>query len=118
MANKANKALTDPALSKTIAQDETTPLLVTNDSNGSESPGSSITAGESTNIDDEKPLPKGQIFLLCYLRLVEPIAFFAVFPFINKMISEIGSIKEEDVGFYSGLIVRQDFVDCFWRDQI
>lgn len=92
-------------MSKSLATDETTPLLITDESNGGGSSGSSITAGENTNVDDEKPLPKGQILLLCYLRLVEPIAFFAVFPFINKMISEIGSIKEADVGFYSGLIV-------------
>jgi hypothetical protein len=55
--------------------------------------------------DDDKPLPIGQIFLLCYARLVEPIAFFSIFPFINKMIFETGDLEEVDVGFYSGLIV-------------
>jgi hypothetical protein len=94
------------AMGKTLATDETTPLIT--DSSQSDDGSSTITvsAGDSTSVDDDKPLPKGQILLLCYLRLVEPIAFFAVFPFINKMISEIGSIKEADVGFYSGLIVR------------
>jgi hypothetical protein len=89
--------------------DETTPLLATDTpvsrTNVHPSQASKITSNESSN-EDEKPLPKGQIFLLCYLRLVEPIAFFAVFPFINKMIWEIGSVKETDVGFWSGLIVR------------
>ena len=54
--------------------------------------------------DDDKPLPKFQILLLCYARLVEPIAFFSIFPFINQMIWEIGHFKQADVGFYSGLI--------------
>ncbi|MCJ1402908.1 hypothetical protein MMC11_006129 [Xylographa trunciseda] len=54
--------------------------------------------------DDDKPLPTKQIFLLCYARLVEPIAFFSIFPFINKMIWETGGLDEADVGFYSGLI--------------
>ncbi|KKY26481.1 putative major facilitator superfamily transporter [Phaeomoniella chlamydospora] len=58
---------------------------------------------------ENKPLPKVQIFLLCYARLVEPIAFFSIFPFINKMIWENGKergVGEGDVGFYSGLIAR------------
>lgn len=36
--------------------------------------------------------------------MIEPIAFFGIFPFINKMIEEMG-VEEADVGFYSGLIV-------------
>lgn len=54
----------------------------------------------------EKPLPKLQIFLLCYARMVEPIAFFGIFPFISKMIYENGDIDEADVGFPAGIIVR------------
>lgn len=55
--------------------------------------------------DEDKPLPLGQVMILCYARLVEPIAFFSIFPFINQMILEVGGVREEDVGFYSGLIV-------------
>lgn len=62
---------------------------------------------EQINEDDEDaPLPSLQIALLCYCRMVEPVAFFSIFPFINKMILEIGNIEEKDVGFYSGFIVR------------
>ncbi len=46
-----------------------------------------------------------QILLLCYARMIEPIAFFGIFPFVNKMIQETGNLEEADVGFYSGLIV-------------
>lgn len=63
----------------------------------------------ASNID-HKPLPKLQIFLLCFARMIEPIAFFGIFPFINKMIKETGNMKEADVGFYSGFIVRILFV--------
>jgi hypothetical protein len=55
--------------------------------------------------DDDTPLPMGQILWLCYVRLVEPIAFFSVFAFLNQMLWEIGDIGEGEVGFYSGLIV-------------
>lgn|SRR5665213_288802 len=53
----------------------------------------------------DKPLPIKQILILCYARLVEPIAFFGIFPFVNKMVQETGHLDEADVGFYSGLIV-------------
>ncbi|KIW17943.1 hypothetical protein PV08_05138 [Exophiala spinifera] len=51
----------------------------------------------------DRPLPKLQIFLLSASRLVEPVACFVIFPFINQMIYETG-VPIEDVGFYSGLI--------------
>jgi hypothetical protein len=41
--------------------------------------------------DDEKPLPRDQLFLLCLARLVEPVAFFSIFPFLNQMIFEVSS---------------------------
>jgi MFS family permease len=54
--------------------------------------------------DSGKPLPKLQIFLLCYVRMMEPIAFFSIFPFIAQMILRNGDMPLSDVGFYSGLI--------------
>ncbi|KAF2826142.1 MFS general substrate transporter [Ophiobolus disseminans] len=60
---------------------------------------------DASNRDDEDiPLPRKQIFLLCYTAVVEPIAFFGIFPYINFMIEKVGNVKKEDVGFYSGLI--------------
>lgn len=62
--------------------------------------------GRSTGIlieDEDTPLPRFQIFLLCLTRLVEPIAFFSIFPYITYMIERIG-VEKEDVGFYTGLI--------------
>ena len=87
---------------------ETTPLLSVSEagplSQANEEP--LLHAASSGDGDgDDTPLPRTQIFLLCYARLVEPIAFFSIFPFINQMILETGKIGEADVGFYSGLIV-------------
>jgi hypothetical protein len=88
------------------AIDETTALLATTADDGVaksyEEPGNYETAAKD---DGEKPLPRNQILLLCYARLVEPVAFFSIFPFINKMIWDTGNVEEADVGFYSGLIV-------------
>ncbi|KAH7333213.1 major facilitator superfamily domain-containing protein [Rhexocercosporidium sp. MPI-PUGE-AT-0058] len=53
---------------------------------------------------DHTPLPKLQMLVLCFARMIEPIAFFGIFPFINKMIKETGDLNEADVGFYSGFI--------------
>lgn len=58
--------------------------------------------------DNDKPLAKDQILVLCVARIVEPIAFFCIFPFINQMIWDTGEVPETDVGFYSGLIVCLD----------
>ena len=97
----------------TSEPDETTALLHIIKSNHqistNEDAGSRKThsIGASSDDGDDKPLPRTQIFLLCYARIVEPIAFFGIFPFINKMIWETGGLREADVGFYSGLIVSR-----------
>lgn len=49
-------------------------------------------------------MPYIQILLLCYASLAEPVAYFAIFPFINEMISRTGGVPEDNVGFWSGLI--------------
>jgi hypothetical protein len=63
------------------------------------------SGGEEVQQED-KPLPKLQVFLLCWARLIEPIAFFGIFPFLPKMVEELGGLDEADIGFYSGSIVR------------
>jgi MFS family permease len=56
------------------------------------------------NEDNTTPLPRTQILLLCCARVVEPIAFFSIFPYVNSMIEHVGSVDQTDVGFYSGMI--------------
>lgn len=63
--------------------------------------------------------PTAQILLLCYARLMEPIAFFSIFPYIAMMVQTRGHLKHADVGLYAGLIesvfsIVQAFVLLFW----
>lgn len=83
---------------------------------------SSLGATESHGVhleDEDAPLPYDQILILCLTRLLEPIAFFSIFPYINSMIERTGGIDKADVGFYSGLIeslfsATQMCVMVFW----
>ncbi|PYH75889.1 permease of the major facilitator superfamily [Aspergillus uvarum CBS 121591] len=88
--------------------DETTALL----------PPSSRTDAEP-DPDEDKPLPMGQILLLCYARVIEPLAFFSIFPYVSQMVQDNGGVADADVGFYSGLIeslfsLTQAIIMIFW----
>jgi hypothetical protein len=54
--------------------------------------------------DEDKPLPIRQMLLLCYARIMEPITFFSIFPYITQMVKINGNLPASDVGFYSGLM--------------
>jgi len=84
--------------------DESNAALVANETTSLLDDGAESTSSVSTEQTDSHVLPKLQIFLLSVSRLVEPLACFVIFPFINQMIYETG-VPVEDVGFYSGLIV-------------
>lgn len=117
MAQRADETDADPS-------SERTPLLASEPSSvpgtaGSSARRSSQDEGEQPDETEEVPLPKTQIFLLCYTSVVEPIAFFGIFPYINFMIENVGNVEKEDVGFYSGLIeslfsATQMCVMIFW----
>ncbi|KAJ4415664.1 hypothetical protein N0V82_007225 [Gnomoniopsis sp. IMI 355080] len=99
---------------------EQTPLLATDDVVPAADPVASglttlqnsrpaTSAGDSSSNnqndeDDDRPLPGWQVTVLCYARLIEPMAFFSIFPYINQMAQENGNLADTDVGFYSGLI--------------
>jgi len=78
------------------------PIISEGESNGNDTLASNGDEGEE---DPDKPLPKLQVFLLCYARMIEPMAFFGIFPFLPKMIQQVGNLEEGDIGFYAGLIV-------------
>jgi hypothetical protein len=51
--------------------------------------------------------------------VVEPLAFFSIFPYISQMVQENGNVLDSDIGFYSGLIesmfsLTQAIVMIFW----
>lgn len=114
----SNKGAQDASVE---ASDETTPLLVVDPiAEPIDPPVQKDTTIDGAHAEDEDaPLPRAQIFLLCYTRVVEPIAFFSIFPYINSMIEHVGDVEKEDVGFYSGLIeslfsFTQMCVMIFW----
>lgn len=84
-------------------RNENTPLLGTIQNNDAPD----IDNGQKLNSPvalAEKPLPMMQMFLLCYARMMEPIAFFSIFPYIAQMVKHNGDLPASNVGFYSGLI--------------
>ncbi|RMZ23879.1 hypothetical protein D0859_12077 [Hortaea werneckii] len=102
--------------------DENTPLLLVPETTGLESnsdqqpngastkspavPDShgSDTGGEGRGEEaEEKPMPYRQILLLCYTAMTEPIAYFAIFPFMPEMIFRTG-VPQSSVGFWTGII--------------
>lgn len=104
-----------PAADPATAPSEDTKLQ----NSGTITPVGDEVSSAGTEEDDDRLLPKWQIFCLCYARAVEPMAFFSIFPYINKMVQENGHLAKADVGFYSGLIeslfsLTQVAVMVFW----
>ncbi|KAF1812117.1 MFS general substrate transporter [Eremomyces bilateralis CBS 781.70] len=62
------------------------------------------TVDQGQDDEDDTPLPYGQIIVLCYVRMIDPLTFFVIFPFVSQMIFDTGTVREVDVGFWSGLI--------------
>jgi hypothetical protein len=112
----ANKN-TARATSKERTVAETTPLLnasirdglsktvSTNISNGHVAGSSDALLPHSDRAtEEETPFPRYQILILCYASIVEPVAFFIIFPYINEMVERIGHQLPENVGFWTGTI--------------
>lgn len=59
--------------------------------------------GEEAEEEEERPMPYGQILLLCYASLSEPVAYFAIFPFMPEMVFRTG-IPKANIGFWTGMI--------------
>ena len=126
MAARGHEAASSPRASDAT---EETPLLTGGQlAPDADTEATALLHAESANGHDPaaaaaakpgKPLPKLQIFLLCYVRMMEPIAFFSIFPFIAEMVQRNGNLPESDLGFYSGLIesifsLTQTLVLIFW----
>ncbi len=81
--------------------DESCPLLAHPTPNNLESQASSPPA---KLYPPSSPLPKAQLVCLCLIRLVDPIAFTQIFPYINEMMAHLHLTNDPSrVGFYSGL---------------
>ena len=52
------------------------------------------------------PIPKLQLAVLCIARLLEPIGFTQLFPYVNEMVVKFKMIDDPSkAGFVSGLVV-------------
>ncbi|KAK6540867.1 hypothetical protein TWF694_008250 [Orbilia ellipsospora] len=110
--NEATPLLTSPDISKAST------LYQSNDS-GADTRADGERNEDRDTSEEDRPLPMAQILFLCCARLLEPIAFFSIFPYVNKMCELNGSLEVADVGFYSGLIeslfsLTQMCVMIFW----
>jgi len=104
-----------------IVHNENTPLLAGDSIADPISEATTVNDQSSSDgdVDENKPLPVFQILVLCYARFIEPVAFFSIIPYINKMAQENGNLDNADVGFYSGLIeslfsLTQMFLMIMW----
>jgi hypothetical protein len=82
-------------------EDESSPLLAHTVPDALESQALSLPSKiQSVSI----PFPKAQLICLCVIRLVDPIAFTQIFPYINEMMAHLHLTDDPlRVGFYSGL---------------
>ncbi|KAM0259838.1 hypothetical protein ACHAQJ_003082 [Trichoderma viride] len=108
-SSSSDLTLIDP---EPMTASETTPLITSKTTENEVEDG-------AAHAPPGKPLPKMQVFLLCFAKAMEPIAFFAIFPFIAQMVQRNGNLPDSDVGFYSGLIeslfsATQMVVLYFW----
>ncbi|KAK5117499.1 hypothetical protein LTR85_008884 [Meristemomyces frigidus] len=100
--------------SSVSAASETTPLLLAPESgppvhnghaNGKLPNDEHVSSEDATQTDEEeeRPMPYKQILILCYASLAEPVAYFAIFPFMPEMIHRTG-LDQADIGFWTGMI--------------
>lgn len=67
---------------------------------------------EAQAVVSPTPLPKGQFAALCAVRLVDPIAFTQLFPYVNDFMNDLHVTDDPSrIGFYSGL-VESTFAIC------
>ncbi|GJJ08256.1 hypothetical protein Clacol_002466 [Clathrus columnatus] len=51
------------------------------------------------------PIPKLQMLTLCAVRIVDPISFTQLFPYVNEMMRDLHVTDQDSrIGFYSGLV--------------
>ncbi|ATY61636.1 Major facilitator superfamily transporter [Cordyceps militaris] len=49
-------------------------------------------------------MPRIQLILLCFSRMMDPVVFCSIFPYIAAMVHRNTGLPVSDVGFYSGLV--------------
>ena len=70
---------------------------------------------EAQKAEKSKPtpaaVPKLQLTALCSFRLVDPVAFSQIFPYINEFMDDLHVTDDpSNIGFYSGLVVGRIYL--------
>jgi hypothetical protein len=61
----------------------------------------------NTPVPYKSTLPVLQLAILCAVRLMDPVTFTQIFPYINQFLTRLHLIEDQSqIGFYSGLVVR------------
>ncbi|TKY84624.1 hypothetical protein EX895_006526 [Sporisorium graminicola] len=66
------------------------------------------------------PLPHKQLFVLCLMRMTEPMSFTVIFPFVNAMLRANlpPSVPSSQLGYYAGIVESTfafvQFLTIFW----
>lgn len=109
----------DPTISKddVSGTDERAPLLGVPDTAGAkalikpsvnDNHGTVTTEGteegQPHEDDQDKPMPYGQIILLCFASTIEPVSYFGIFPIVSDMLMKVGGLDYENISLWSGLI--------------
>ncbi|EGF99274.1 uncharacterized protein MELLADRAFT_94771 [Melampsora larici-populina 98AG31] len=106
LSSRFQRAMSRP--SESSIADERSPLVAT-------PPNSHVTLYKSRT-----PLPVRQLFVLCIMRLTEPISYTLIFPFINRMLEDMKvSPDSKQIGYYAGVIeslfaIAQMCTAVFW----
>ena len=75
------------------------------------------TLGDDSALENQKslksekptPLPVAALATLCTVRLVDPIVFTQIFPYVNEMMGRLHVTSDPSkIGFYSGLVVSNN----------
>ena len=69
------------------------------------------TVHEPNTKKSPTPLPKAQLAALFAVRIIDPIAYQQIFPYINQLLVDLRIAEPERVGFYSGVVVRTSRLD-------
>ena len=78
-------------------------------------PADSEEAATDTNTPApyKSPLPVLQLAILCAVRLMDPVTFTQIFPYINQFLTRLHLVEDQSqIGFYSGLVVRIFELSC------
>lgn len=55
--------------------------------------------------EDLAPLPRREFAVLCLLRVLDPLNFMQIFPYINELIWNTGVTDDpKEIGYYSGVV--------------